>query len=412
MRPAWVEECEIFCVRAVERYSLAHAAVLVASGPPEDRIYRVIGSAGAGADLVRESQLQAGSALVEYFSWRTMIVQADTGAGLVSEAILAEMAVWRARVAMPLATSGELCAGIFLLGDTLLGKPHPESALLDIFSACSHLARSIKPSASIPMPILEGGDFSVQKAAFVQQMAAGLSHELGNAVAPLSAHYQLLHESLDDEAFRVSLTRTMGDTVRRFSRFSNQMLFLGREDVSGDDLVTVGELVYDAFHAASGLHPALSARLDADKTNLDIQVRGHAKALAHAFLELALNSLQASKEQPVVSVRAERSGGKVLVHISDKGPGFEPGTLTHAGEPFFSTKNVGPGLGLATAKHILEAHKGSLEIHSRTEDQPTTATVHLPVAMPTGRPQRPPQHPFMTRKIPQDLRSGGNKILK
>ncbi len=411
MRPAWVEECELFCARAVNRYGLAHASVLVASGPAEDRIYRVMGSAGAGADLLRDLQLSEKSALVEYFSWRTMIVHADAGAALLSAEILAEMAVWRARVAMPLATSVELCAGIFLLGDNLLGKPCSESALLDIFSACSHLARSIRPTAPI-IGATDTGDFVKQRAAFVRQMAAGLSHELGNAVAPLSAHYQLLNESLDDEAFRVSLNRTMGDAVRRFSRFSNQMLFLGREDISGDDLVTVGELVYDAFHAASGLHPALSARLDADKANLDNEVRGHGKALAPVFLELTRNSLQASQKQPVVSVRAERSGEKVLVHISDNGPGFDDDALAHATEPFFSTKNVGPGLGLATAKHILDAHKGFLEIHNRVDELPTTVTVHLPVATPSGKSQRPPQHPFITRKIPEDLRSIGKKVLK
>ena len=71
----------------------------------------------------------------------------------------------------------------------------------------------------------------------------------------------------------------------------------------------------------------------------------------------------------------------VLVKISDNGVGIPPDELKRLFQPFHTTKSNGQGLGLFAAKHILEMHRGSVEIQS-TKGLGSTVIVKLPVVGP------------------------------
>ena len=64
--------------------------------------------------------------------------------------------------------------------------------------------------------------------------------------------------------------------------------------------------------------------------------------------------------------------------VSDNGPGIEPATLARLGEPFFTTKTTGTGLGLAVVQAVVRAHRGELRLRSRV-GRGTCATLVLPL---------------------------------
>jgi signal transduction histidine kinase len=194
----------------------------------------------------------------------------------------------------------------------------------------------------------------------------------------------LLKESINDAEFQESLSTVLAAGVKRISRLSNQMVFLARE-WQGDfrESVQISDLIVEAFHEAHTFHPGKKlAQLQFNKDISPWKVTGDHKALRHAFSEIILNALQANPDDPNVAVHlSENPDGapELRVEVRDSGTGFEPEAAQRAPEPFFSTRNVGLGLGLTVSRKIIESHHGKIEIPVPQKGEPGIVRVSLPL---------------------------------
>jgi signal transduction histidine kinase/DNA-binding response OmpR family regulator len=225
-------------------------------------------------------------------------------------------------------------------------------------------------------------DIEASNLRLVKSMAEHLAHEIGNSLVPLSTHQQLLSSSMSDPEFQESLSTALANGVRRISRLANQMVFLAREwDNQGGEVIPISELIVEAFHDAHTFHPGKKvAQLSFNKDVSPWRVAGDAKALRHAFSEIILNALQANPEDPNVAVKLEKTAAdetRLNVEVRDSGKGFSMEAATRGAEPFFSTRNVGLGLGLTVTRKIIESHRGSLEIAPGTG--PGVVRISLPL---------------------------------
>ncbi|MBW8867816.1 MAG: hypothetical protein JF610_10885 [Acidobacteria bacterium] len=96
------------------------------------------------------------------------------------------------------------------------------------------------------------------------------------------------------------------------------------------------------------------------------------------FQNLLVNSAQAMQGRGDIRVTLQPVNGVLRVTVRDAGPGIAADVLERIFTPFFTTKARGTGLGLATAKRIVEAHAGRIAIDSAPGGG-TTVTVELPV---------------------------------
>jgi len=219
----------------------------------------------------------------------------------------------------------------------------------------------------------------------VKSMAEHLAHEIGNAIVPLSTHQQLLKESIGDPEFQESLSHAMASGVKRISRLANQMVFLARDwKAEFGEAVQLSDLIVEAFHEAHTFHPGKKiAQLSFSKNIAPWRISGDPKALRHAFSEIILNALQANPDDPNVAVNIEETNpgnDPVLrVEVRDSGAGFTPETARRAQEPFFSTRNVGLGIGLTVSRKIIESHKGRIEIPETQTGHSGVVCVSLPL---------------------------------
>jgi len=119
-------------------------------------------------------------------------------------------------------------------------------------------------------------------------------------------------------------------------------------------------------------------------------VLGDRELLHHAFANLMRNALQAMPAGGIVTVETQASSEDQLhlVRIRDIGSGLSPEDLKRLGEPFFSRRPGGVGLGFALARRIITAHGGNCEVSS-TLGMGTCVTVGLPLDRETGAPSRP-----------------------
>lgn len=219
----------------------------------------------------------------------------------------------------------------------------------------------------------------------VKSMAEHLAHEIGNALVPLSTHQQLLKDSINDPEFQESLSSAMASGVKRISRLANQMIFLARE-WQGDfsESVMLSDLIVEAFHEAHTYHPGKKvAQLAFNKSIAPWKISGDHKALRHAFSEIILNALQANPEEPSVAVNIETAkpgeAPSLMVEVRDTGKGFSSETARRAQEPFYSTRNVGLGIGLTVSRKIIESHHGLIEIQTSHSGESGIVRVSLPL---------------------------------
>jgi signal transduction histidine kinase/DNA-binding NarL/FixJ family response regulator len=201
----------------------------------------------------------------------------------------------------------------------------------------------------------------------VKTMADRLTHEIGNAMVPLSTHQQLLSDKWKDAEFRASLDLALADGVKRVTRLINQMRFLARDSMASNEAFPLAPLIEEAYQEACRYQPAKSAQLRYDHSNKPIILHGDRAALKHALAEVMLNALQANPTDPKIGVRlhtdANGEGNPALqIEVQDNGAGFTAETLQKAPSPFFTTRNVGLGLGLTVTRKILETHRGKLEL--------------------------------------------------
>jgi signal transduction histidine kinase len=95
------------------------------------------------------------------------------------------------------------------------------------------------------------------------------------------------------------------------------------------------------------------------------------------LFNLFVNSAQAMEGRGQIHVSAAGTTNGLILRIADEGPGLAPEARERLFEPFYTTKHRGTGLGLVTARRIVEAHNGALELHSLPEGG-TVAILTLP----------------------------------
>jgi signal transduction histidine kinase len=109
-----------------------------------------------------------------------------------------------------------------------------------------------------------------------------------------------------------------------------------------------------------------------------VQLRGDREQLRQVWLNLVNNALDAMAGVGTLTVRWRLAGaGRAIVEFEDQGAGIAPEVLSRVGEPFFTTKQEGTGLGVAMAQRIVERHGGTLVFES-VPGRGTIARVSLP----------------------------------
>jgi signal transduction histidine kinase len=204
----------------------------------------------------------------------------------------------------------------------------------------------------------------------IKSMADRLTHEIGNAMVPLSTHQQLLADKWKDPEFRASLDMALADGVRRVTRLVSQMRFLARDTLGSSEAFPLAPLIEEAYQDACRYQPTKSAQLRCDPSSKPVVVNGDRAALKHALAEVMLNALQANPSDAKIGVRLHpQSNGAapqaIEIEVQDNGAGFTPEAKDKAFGPFFTTRNIGLGLGLTVSRRIVETHQGRVEIASR-----------------------------------------------
>lgn len=198
-------------------------------------------------------------------------------------------------------------------------------------------------------------------------LAATVAHEVRNPLNSISMGLQRLKAEFrptSDEQEYSHFIGLMREEVQRLNAIVEQFLSLARPldlklvRISIDELLSELTTLIDS--------DAKSARVEVTVENhsTPVSIEVDPNYLKQVLLNLLLNAIQAMPDGGQLKLDTSVARRTLVISVSDTGTGIPQDKMAQIFEPYFTTKNNGSGLGLAIARRIVEAHGGTISVHS------------------------------------------------
>lgn len=213
-----------------------------------------------------------------------------------------------------------------------------------------------------------------EKLAMLGQMAAGIAHEIRNPLTSIKGFIHLLKSNnLDEEYFDIVFSE-----LERINSIVGEFLVLAKPSVANfveqDVTILIKDIVtlIDTQSILSNVQIFVEFDRDLPMVNCE------KNQLKQVFLNIIKNSIEAMPNGGNIDVKVKaKEEGKISIEIIDQGIGIPKERMSTLGEPFYSTKEKGTGLGLMTCFKIIESHNGQFIINSKLNEG-TTIEIILP----------------------------------
>ncbi len=225
-----------------------------------------------------------------------------------------------------------------------------------------------------------------EKLAAMGAMLAGVSHELNNPLAAIVGQAEMLQEDARGSSFE-ERARKIGAAAERCARIVQTFLAMARRREARAELVNMNDLIASSLELTEY---ALRTAGIAVRVNFGTglpPVSGDKDQLHQVLVNLIVNAQQAMEKgetfEKVLTVRTSvDQAGRILVDVTDTGPGIPENIRQRIFEPFFTTKRAGggggTGIGLSFSQGIVEAHGGALQV------EPSRRGAHFRIALPAA----------------------------
>jgi len=222
-----------------------------------------------------------------------------------------------------------------------------------------------------------------QKLQAIGQLAAGVAHEFNNILAAIMGYSTVLMSELGKQETAIAHIEHILTAARRAADLAQRMLIFGGKQLSNQSVVDFNAVV---LRSVDGLKAILgeSSRLTVEPWKEAVPVLIDEAQLHQVLENLAANARDAMPDAGVVNIRiAIEDEGPERAHLifTDTGTGMDEATQARLFEPFFSTRDVGKGigLGLAVVWGIISQHRGTVSVRSQL-NAGTTIDIQLPLA--------------------------------
>ena len=202
----------------------------------------------------------------------------------------------------------------------------------------------------------------------LEELSASIAHEIRN---PITAAKSLLQQMGEDPASseNVEYAQVALEELDRVERSISHLLRYAREEDMAIEPIRLSEVLNGAGESfrerLAKLGVDVRPTLDADG-----EMEGDAEKLRRVLINLIGNALDAFEESGTenpcldVGLGENLAGNEVWLRLKDNGPGVDDETQAKMFRPFYTSKSNGTGLGLAISKKLVDAHGGTIEVHS------------------------------------------------
>jgi signal transduction histidine kinase len=226
----------------------------------------------------------------------------------------------------------------------------------------------------------------IERLASIGAFISGIAHEIKNPLVAIKTLAELLPERHADEEFRDTFAKVALHEVDRIDTLMQRLRSLSAGSTSPLYPVSIIAPLEEALSLLSGEFARRKIRVTCQYQPLLPAVMGDHDQLKQVFVNLCLNSVEAMGEGGTLAITVASDSGreerasKLIVEISDTGPGIPAEHLADIFEPFFTLKDKGTGLGLAICQGIIDYHRGSIAATNCADSPGAIFTLTLPAA--------------------------------
>ncbi|WP_284199014.1 PAS domain S-box protein [Alicyclobacillus sacchari] len=217
-----------------------------------------------------------------------------------------------------------------------------------------------------------------EKLAAVGQLAVSIAHEIRNPLTALKGFIDLMHRKAKGNNKRY--LEIMKGEVGRMELILGELLMLAKPQQVHYSMEDVDLLLQEIVAFMSPQAIIHNVVIETSFREDLPQITCEPNQLKQVFINIVRNGIEAMDGGGTLRVLATRSGDYVRIDFVDEGIGISPEKLQHIGEPFFTTKEQGTGLGMMVSQRIVAEHGGRMSVQS-TIGQGTTVTIELPIAL-------------------------------
>jgi signal transduction histidine kinase len=213
-----------------------------------------------------------------------------------------------------------------------------------------------------------------EKLSIVGQLAAGVAHEVRNPLTSIKGFIQLLEQDSNNKVYFEIIFKEFA----QIEEILREFIILAKPQEIQLKRVNI-QTIFN--------HVAILLKSEANLRNVQIsqefqpnipQILCDMNQIKQVFINIVKNSIEAIPNGGFVKIEGYVEEGNLLIKIIDNGIGLSKERIKRLGEPFYSNKEKGTGLGLMLCYRIVRQHNGTITVKS-IENQGTTAEVRLPI---------------------------------
>ncbi|TAL10036.1 MAG: HAMP domain-containing histidine kinase [Nitrospirae bacterium] len=217
----------------------------------------------------------------------------------------------------------------------------------------------------------------------VGKLASGIAHEIRNPLNFMNLSIDHIRNRLgsgrpDGTAEALALMANIKAEIHRLNTMIENFLTVGKPLTLNKSEVDLGALIQDVVELARQKAVEQGIAIEVADGVPAPRLRADPLQIKTCLMNVVLNAIQAMPAGGRLRITVTPGSGTVDVTISDTGPGISEDDINRIFNPYFTTKKLGIGLGLAITKKVVEEHRGRITVNSRPNEG-TDVVISLPV---------------------------------
>ncbi|MCM3734987.1 PAS domain S-box protein [Bacillus cytotoxicus] len=220
-----------------------------------------------------------------------------------------------------------------------------------------------------------------EKLAVVGQLTAGIAHEIRNPLTSLKGFLKLLEPDMtENNKWYVDI---MLSEIAQMESITNQFMAMSKPQAISIQRYQIETLIEEVVTFISPTAMMNNTNISMNHISSLPAIQCDGNQLKQVFINVFKNAIEAMPRGGTISIQTMKiEDHSVVISITDDGCGIPEDRISHLGEPFYSLKEKGTGLGLMMCYKIIEEHNGKLQITS-VVNKGTTVDIRLPISLKT-----------------------------
>ncbi|MFZ3589572.1 PAS domain S-box protein [Bacillus sp. DJP31] len=211
----------------------------------------------------------------------------------------------------------------------------------------------------------------------VGELAAGIAHEIRNPMTALKGFIQLLQGNVKED-FSMYF-EVITSELKRIESIITEFLILAKPQAVQYQQRDLKKILHETIDLLTPQAALENIQFEVDVVDEDTEIYCEPNQLKQVFINILKNGIEVMPKSGTIHVSIEHHSEKIMrVSFKDEGCGIPEEKIRKLGEPFYTTKERGTGLGLMVSYKIIAEHKGKIEVVSK-EGEGTTFHIYLPI---------------------------------